>query len=78
VAATPDTVTLYGPADEDLMVIRSIERQGDTLVLKGQAYGTMALTASLRPEEARRFFKLVKWSLVPFLLSFLFRRSKRG
>jgi hypothetical protein len=69
--------TLYGPANEDLMVIRSIEREGNSLVLKGQAYGSMALTASLRPEEARRMLRLLKWSLVPFLLSFLFRRSKQ-
>jgi len=69
--------TLYGPANEDLMVIRSIERNGNSLVLKGQAYGSMALTASLRPEEARRMLKLLKWSLIPFLLSFLFRRSKQ-
>jgi hypothetical protein len=69
--------TLYGPANEDLMVIRSIEREGNSLVLKGQAYGSMALTASLRPEEARRMLKLLKWSLIPFLLSFLFRRSKQ-
>jgi hypothetical protein len=26
--------------------------------------------------HARRVFKLLKWSLIPFLLSFLFRRSK--
>jgi hypothetical protein len=74
-AAQPDTVTLYGPADEDLLVIRSIERAGNSLVVKGQAYGTMPLSAALRPEQARRLFKLVKWPLVPFLVSFLFRRS---
>jgi hypothetical protein len=71
------TVTLYGPANEDLLVIRSLERDGNSLVVKGQAYGTMPLSAALRPEEARRLFKLVKWPLVPFLVSFLFRRSTR-
>jgi phytoene dehydrogenase-like protein len=74
--AKENDATLYGPANEALMVIRSIERAGNSLVLKGQAYGSMALTASLRPEEARRMLKLLKWSLIPFLLSFLFRRSK--
>jgi hypothetical protein len=75
-AAADDTVTLYGPANEDLLVIRAIEREGNSVVVKGQAYGTMPLSATLRPEQARRVFKLLKWSLIPFLLSFLFRRSK--
>jgi phytoene dehydrogenase-like protein len=75
-AAADDSVTLYGPANEDLLVIRAIEREGNSVVVKGQAYGTMPLSATLRPEQARRVFKLLKWSLIPFLLSFLFRRSK--
>jgi hypothetical protein len=75
-AAAGDSVTLYGPANEDLLVIRAIEREGNSVVVKGQAYGTMPLSATLRPEQARRVFKLLKWSLIPFLLSFLFRRSK--
>jgi hypothetical protein len=75
-ATAGDSVTLYGPANEDLLVIRAIEREGNSVVVKGQAYGTMPLSATLRPEQARRVFKLLKWSLIPFLLSFLFRRSK--
>jgi hypothetical protein len=76
--AAPDhgSVTLYGPANEDLLVIRSIEREGNSVVVKGQAYGTMPLSATLRPEQARRLFKLLKPSMIPFLFSFLFRRSK--
>jgi phytoene dehydrogenase-like protein len=70
-------VTLYGPANEDLLTIRTIERDGNALVVKGQAYGTMPLSATLRPEQARRIFKLLKLSLIPFLISFLFRGSKR-
>jgi len=77
-ARTADpSVTLYGPAGEDLLVIRGIERAGNSVVVKGQAYGTMPLSATLRPEQARRIFKLLKMSLVPFLISFLFRRSKK-
>jgi len=70
------TVTLYGPVNEELLVIRSIERDGNDLVVKGQAYGTMPLSARLRPEQARRVFKLLRLSLLPFLVSFIFRRSK--
>ena len=76
-AASDDrTVTLYGSADEDLMKIRTIERNGDDLVVKGQAYGSIPLTAKLRPEQARRMLRLLSFSLVPFLFTFLFRRSK--
>jgi phytoene dehydrogenase-like protein len=77
--ATPDdgSVTLYGPANEDLLVIRSIEREGNSVIVKGQAYGTMPLSATLRPEQARRIFKLLKLRLLPFLIGFLFRRSKQ-
>jgi hypothetical protein len=78
VAAASDdhVVTLYGSADEDLMKIRTIEREGDDLVVRGQAYGSIPLTAKLRPEQARRMLKLLSFSLVPFLFTFLFRRSK--
>jgi len=70
------TITLYGPAGEDLMTIRSIAREGDELVVKGQAYGTMPLTAKLRPEQARRIFRMLGLSVFPLLFTFLFRRSK--
>jgi phytoene dehydrogenase-like protein len=75
-APDDDRVTLYGPANEDLLVIRSIEREGNSVVVKGQAYGTMPLSATLRPEQARRLFKLLRLSMIPFLIGFLFRRSK--
>jgi hypothetical protein len=58
------------------MTIRTIERNGDDLVVKGQVYGSMPIAVSLRPEQARRLLKLLRLSLVPFLLGFLFRRSK--
>ena len=70
------TITLYGPSGEDLMTIRSIAREGAELVVKGQAYGTMPLTAKLRPEQARRIFRMLGLSVFPLLFTFLFRRSK--
>ena len=74
-AAAQQTATLYGPAGEDLMSIRSVQRDGNDLVLKGQAYGSMPLTARLQPDQARRLVRL-GFNLIPFLLTFLFRRSK--
>jgi phytoene dehydrogenase-like protein len=76
--AAPNGVTLYGPASEELMTVRSIEREGDDLVVKGHAYGTMPVTLLIGPQQARRLFKLLRISLLPFLISFLFRRGKPG
>jgi hypothetical protein len=70
-------VTLLGPSGEDLMVVRSIVREGTDVVIKGQAYGTMPLSARLRPEEARRVLKMLGLSIFPLLFTLLFRRSKR-
>jgi hypothetical protein len=78
VSSETQAVTLYGAADEELMIIRCIERDGDDLVVKGEAFGAMPLVAKLNPEQGRRIFGLLKLSLIPFLLSFLFRRSKRS
>ena len=75
---TDDTITLYGPAGEDLMVVRTIARDGTDVVIKGQAYGTMPLTARLRPEQARRLLKMLGLSIFPMLFTLLFRRSKPG
>ena len=71
-----DTVTLYGPAGEDLMVVRTIAREGTDVVIKGQAYGTMPLSARLSPEQARRILKMLGLSIFPLLFTLLFRRSK--
>jgi phytoene dehydrogenase-like protein len=73
-----EDVTLYGPANEDLMTIRSIDREGDSLVVRGRAYGTMPLSVTLRPSQARRLLRLLKLSLLPFLLGFLFRKDRHG
>ena len=58
------------------MTIQTIGREGDDLIVKGQVYGTMPLTAKLRPEQARRMLRMLGFSLLPFLFTFLFRRSK--
>jgi phytoene dehydrogenase-like protein len=75
-SAVGGAVTLYGPSNEDVMTIRSIDREGDDLVVRGQAYGTMPLTVTLRPEQARRLLKLVRFSWISFLFGFLFKRPK--
>jgi len=60
----------------ELMTISKIEQKGNELVLKGKAFGTMPLNARLRPEEARAALKLLTPSLILFLLTLPFRKSK--
>lgn len=65
---------LYGPDDDELMEISSLERDGSKLVLKGKVFGSMPITAKLTPHEGRNAFKLLSFRLAVFLLTFLFRR----
>ncbi|MFS8607357.1 MAG: hypothetical protein LOD94_05110 [Gammaproteobacteria bacterium] len=60
------------------MEIQSLERSGNELVIKGKVFGTMPITARLKPEQARKGLKLLRPRLVLFLLSMLFRRSADG
>jgi len=66
---------LYAPDNSTLIEVSSIERKGNELVLKGKAFGSMPMTARLKPEEARKGLKLLGFKLALFLLTFLFRSS---
>jgi hypothetical protein len=66
---------LYGPDNKELMTVTAIERQGNELVVKGKIFGTMPMTAKLRPAEARRAFKLLGFKTALFALTLLFRRG---
>ncbi len=61
----------------ELMQVSKIERKGDDLVLKGKVYGTMPMTATLSPEEARAFLKLLTPKLALFILTLPFRKTTR-
>ena len=66
---------LYTPDGQELMNVSVIRRDGDNLVIEGTIMGAMPTQAVVRPDEARRAFNLLKPSLWPFLLSFLFRSA---
>jgi hypothetical protein len=67
---------LYGSDNKELMSVASLTREGNNLVIKGKIFGTMPLTAKLRPEEARAALKLMNVRTILFLLTIIFRRSK--
>jgi hypothetical protein len=66
---------LYAPDNSVLMEISALERKGNDIIVKGKVFGSMPMTAKLRPEEARKGLKLLGFKLALFLLTFLFRSS---
>lgn len=67
---------IYSADKSELMQVSRIERKGNDLVLKGKVYGTMPMSATLTPEEARAALKLLSPRLILFLLTLPFRKSK--
>ncbi|GAA0266505.1 hypothetical protein GCM10009127_02530 [Alteraurantiacibacter aestuarii] len=67
---------IYAADKSELMQVSKIERKGNDLVLKGKVYGTMPMTATLTPEQAKEAMKLLTPKLILFLLTMPFRKSK--
>jgi hypothetical protein len=65
---------LFGPDNNELLQITSLEAEDGKLVMKGKVFGSMPLTAKLTGTEARNALKLLNFKLVFFLLTFLFRK----
>jgi hypothetical protein len=68
-------VKLYGADNKELMTVTAIERQGNDLVIKGKIFGTMPMTAKLRPAEARSALRLLGFRKAFFALTLLFRKG---
>ena len=67
---------IHSADKSELMDIAALERKGDNLVIKGKVFGTMPMSATLTPEEARKVFGLLSVKLVLFLITLPFRKSK--
>ena len=68
---------IYAADKSELMQVSRIERQGSDLVLKGKVFGTMPMSATLTPEQARAAFKLLTPRLILFLLTLPFRKGSK-
>ena len=66
---------IYAADKSELMQVTKVERQGDNLVLKGKVFGTMPMAATLTPEEARAFRKLLTPKLAWLLITLPFRKG---
>ena len=68
---------LYSADKSELMQVSVVERRGDDLVIKGKVFGTMPMSATLTPENARAFLKLLTPGLAWFLLTLPFRKGAK-
>jgi hypothetical protein len=71
----PPVATITDANDKELMTVRKIERDGNTLVIRGKIFGAMPMVAKLTPSEARAALKLLDAKTVWFLLTMVFRRG---
>ncbi len=67
---------IYGADNREMMNITALERDGGELLIRGKIFGTMPLTAKVRPEEARAALKLLNLRTGFFLLTLPFRRKR--
>jgi hypothetical protein len=67
---------IYDASDQELMAVREIGRDGNTLVIRGKIFGAMPMVAKLTPAEARAALKLLDAKTIWFLLTILFRRNE--
>jgi hypothetical protein len=68
-------VKLYSTDGSELMTISALERDGNSLLIKGKVFGAMPMNARLKPEAARAALKLLTPRLVFFLLTLPFRKD---
>ncbi|MFT5321615.1 MAG: hypothetical protein ACI934_001771 [Pseudohongiellaceae bacterium] len=66
---------IYAQDGSELMDVSAIQRDGNKLLVKGKIFQSMPMTARLTPEEARKGMKLMSFSTIMFLITFLFRSS---
>ena len=59
----------------ELMTVSALERDGNSLLIKGKVFGAMPLNARLNPEAARAALKLLTPRLIFFLLTLPFRKG---
>ena len=62
---------LYSKEGVEMMDVKSIDLDGDRLVLKGKMMGTMAATIHIKPEDMWAAFQLFPWGVklrMPLLL----------
>lgn len=65
---------IYSQDGSELLEVNELGVDGSQLVIKGRAFGSMPMSARLRPAEARKALGLLNFRLFWFLLTLVFRR----
>jgi len=65
---------IYSQDGSEMMEVTELGIDAGQLVIKGRVFGSMPMSARLRPAEARRGFSLLNPRLAWFLLTLPFRR----
>jgi hypothetical protein len=63
----------------EMMEVKSIEREGERLIIKGKVMGSMPTTLCVRPEDVWAAWRLMPWSVIfrlPLMLLKGFRRHR--
>jgi hypothetical protein len=68
-------VKLHSTDGSELLTVSALERDGNSLLIKGKVFGAMPMNARLNPEAARAALKLLTPRLILFLLTLPFRRG---
>ena len=66
---------LHSTDGSELMTISALERDGNSLLIKGKVFGAMPMNARLGATAARASLKLLTPRLIFFLLTLPFRRG---
>jgi hypothetical protein len=67
-------VKLKSSDGSELMNVSALERDGNSLVIRGKVFGAMPLNARLDPAAARELLRLLSPRLLLFLLTLPFRK----
>ncbi len=68
------TAKILDAQGNELMAVRKIEQDGNTLVIRGKIFGAMPMVARLTPSEARAALKLLDFRTILFLITLPFRK----
>ena len=66
---------LYSTEGSELMTVERLERDGNSLLIRGKVFGAMPLNARLDADAARAALKLLSPALWWFLITLPFRRG---
>lgn len=68
---------IFDGQNQELMIIRKLEKQGNDLLITGKIFGSMPMKAKVKPQEARAALRMLDAKTIWFLLTLLFRKSTK-